>query len=788
MCPSMTSQVLTWWLWMLCLSTALGTSPVSRPIAARILAKPRSGVRRVELHRLYAEAGCHIYREHAAIGNLQVLEVPAPLNIEAVLKHLRASDLFEYVEADVMVQGSYVPNDPLLRNGTLWSLDNIGLNGGTAGADIDAPEAWDIHRDASGIIVAVIDSGVRYTHQDLNANMWRNWGETPGNGRDDDGNGYVDDRFGINAISNSGNPADAHGHGTHVAGIIGAVPENGIGGAGVAFRVQIMALRFEDAQLHGWVSDAIECIDYARRYGARIINASWADRVEYDSDALRDAIAAARDAGIIFIAAANNEAINNDDAPVYPANFPLDNIVSVAATDNNDELALWSNYGPRTVHLAAPGQGIYSTWATGDNAYHELSGTSMAAPHVAGSCALVWARFPWLNYREVIERVLRTTDPLPSLNGRVATGGRLNLRRALEEVNAAPVIAGLADQTVPWGTTISATASASDPDNNELKFSLDPGAPPGAAINEWTGVFSWTPAESQAPGTYLITVRVTDSGSPAASATTSFTIFVTRPNSAPVIAHIADQTVPWATTVIATASASDPDNNEVKFSLDPGAPSGATINEWTGAFSWTPTQSQAPGSYAITVRVTDNGSPPASAATSFTVIVTEINSAPLITGIADRIVLWGTTVTATAAASDPDNDALTFTLDAGAPAGAMINGSTGAFSWTPAESQTGTHSIIVRVTDSGSPPATATTSFTIVVAERVSIASIRQTTPGEVVLTWNSSAGAEYRIEFTDRLDGHWQNHSSITAHDSVSSVSDNIAGSRRFYRIVRVK
>jgi len=689
----MISHVRTFWTWTLWLFTAAAVPSLTAAVApVRILAKPKPGVRRAELEQRYARRGCRVHQEYPEIGGLQVIEVAPPLTIEAQLNHLRASELFEYVEPDRVINGTYLPNDPLLRNGTLWNLDNVGLNGGSADADIDAPEAWDIQSDASGIIVAVIDSGVRYTHQDLNANMWRNWGETPGNGRDDDGNGYVDDRVGINAIAHSGNPMDGHGHGTHIAGIIGAVPDNGVGCAGVAFRVQIMALKFQDAGLYGVVSDAIECIEYARRHGARIINASWADAVDYNSDGLRDAIAAARDAGIIFVTAAGNQARNNDDAPMYPAAFRLENMMVVAATNPHDQLADWSNYGYRMVDLAAPGQAVYSTWAASDSSYRDFSGTSMAAPHVAGACALVWARFPWLNYREVIDRVLRSVDPLPSLSGKVATGGRLNARRALSEVNSAPNIGDIADRTVVWGTTITTTVSASDPDNNELRFSLE-GAPAGATINEWTGEFSWTPVQSQAPGSYVIAVRVTDNGSPPASATTSFRVIVDEPNAAPTIAGIPDRTVGWGTVVTATASASDPDNNQLRFSLA-GGPAGSTIDESTGQFSWTPTQAQAPGNYVITVRVTDNGLPPAS----------------------------------------------------------------------------------------------ATTAFTVVVVEHVRIANIRRSSSNEVILTWNSDAGAEYRVEYTEAPGAGWQNHSSITAQGSEASTPDNTTGVSRFYRVVRTR
>jgi len=780
--------VRTLWTWTLWLLTAAAVpSLAAAPAPARILVKPKPGVRRAELEQIYAQRGCRVHREYPEIGSLQVIEVAPPLTIEAQLAHFRASRFFEYAEPDRVVQGTYMPNDPLLRNGTLWNLDNIGLNGGSADADIDAPEAWDIQSDASGIIVAVIDSGVRYTHQDLSANMWRNWGETPGNGRDDDGNGYVDDRFGISAIGNTGNPMDGHGHGTHIAGIIGAVPDNGVGCAGVALHVQIMALKFQDAGLYGVVSDAIECIEYARRHGARIINASWADAVDYNSDALRDAIAGARDDGIIFVTAANNEARNNDDTPMYPGAFRLDNMIVVAATNPNDELADWSNYGYHSVDLAAPGQSVHSTWATSDSSYREFSGTSMAAPHVVGACALVWARFPWLNYREVIDRILSTVDPLPSLNGRVATGGRLNVRRALSEVNSAPSIAGIADRTVVWGTTITMTASANDPENDELKFSLE-GAPAGATIDEWTGQFSWTPTQAQAPGNYVITVRVTDDGSPSASATTSFRVIVDKPNTAPSIAGIADRTVVWGTTIAMTASASDPENDELKFALE-GAPAGATIGESTGQFSWTPTLAQAPGNYVITVRVTDDGSPPASATASFRVIVDEPNAAPSIEAIPDRTVMWGTPVTATASANDPNNNELRFSLDAGAPAGATIDERTGQFSWTPSRSQApGNYVIAVHVTDNGSPPASATTSFTVVVAEEVRIAGIQQTSPAEVILSWNSTPGAEYRIEFTEVLGDPWQSLGSITASGNTASASDSTLLPRRCYRVVRVR
>src|SRR5829696_9094725 len=193
---------------------------LARPEPTRILVKPRAGVREEELAGLHAKSGCRLHRRYPSIGGLEVVEVTAPVARDALVDRYRASALVEYCEPDAVVRAAYSPNDIRFTDGTLWNLHNTGQNGGVADADIDAPEGWDIQRDASSIIVAVIDSGVRYTHQDLVGNMWQNAGEIPGNRIDEDGNGYYNDIYGINAIRQSGDPMDDHGHGTHVAGII----------------------------------------------------------------------------------------------------------------------------------------------------------------------------------------------------------------------------------------------------------------------------------------------------------------------------------------------------------------------------------------------------------------------------------------------------------------------------------------------------------------------------------------------------------------------------------------
>jgi subtilisin family serine protease len=514
---------------MLCVLTAWSAAAqTTRPAPTRIIVKPRAGVNAKEIAGMHARYGGHLHRKYPQMGGWEVVELPTPLNVDAVVERYRANALVESAEPDSLLRGLYAPNDPLFTDGTLWNLHNTGT-GGEADADIDAPEAWDIHRDASGIIVAVIDTGVRYTHEDLAANTWRNSTEVPGNQLDDDGNGYVDDVHGINARLNTGDPMDDHGHGTHVAGIIGAVGGNGVGCVGAAFRVQIMGLKFLHTDLHGTVSDAIECIDYARAKGAKVINASWGHYTDYTSVALYDAIARARDAGIIFVTAAGNDGMDNDTINFYPANYELDNIVVVAATTRYDVLAGFSHYGARTVDLGAPGLDVVSTWGGADDAYSSQNGTSMAAPHVAAACALLWARFPSLTYRQVIQRVFETVDPLPALNGNTLTGGRLNLRNALAWTNYPPVLNAIDDQAINAGEQLQFTATAVDPNGDALTFNLASGAPAGASISPTTGLFTWRPSDAQAPTTNWVTVRVSDNGSPPQMDSQAVMIVVSRP-------------------------------------------------------------------------------------------------------------------------------------------------------------------------------------------------------------------------------------------------------------------
>ena len=399
----------------------------------RIIAKPRAAHRqRVDAEE--TREGVRVMQKFARFGDLRVIAVEGGDAPEQAIERLRATDRYEFVEPDYIRYASVVPNDP--EFGRLWGLTNSGLlnnaPNGKAGADISAPAAWDVRREAPDVVVAVIDSGVRLTHTDIAPNLWRNPNPTAGDlhgARFTSGNGRM----------TSGDPTDDSGHGTHVAGTIGAVGNNGIGIAGVAWKVQIMALKFLTAAGTGSNSDGVACIDYAIAKGAHIINASYgANGGSPISQAELEAIARARDAGIIFVAAAGNDTANMDVSRHYPASYRLDNIVSVGASTRDDDIAVFSNYGA-AVDLFAPGYDIVSLdFEKPDGGTTLKSGTSMAAPHVAGALALLKAHFPSDNYRALINRLLRGVDIGGKFNHQAQTNGRLNLAKALGTATSRP--------------------------------------------------------------------------------------------------------------------------------------------------------------------------------------------------------------------------------------------------------------------------------------------------------------------------------------------------------------
>jgi len=344
------------------------------------------------------------------------------------LKNIRRC-LVLYVEPNYKIKlTSIFPDDTYFPD--LWAMYNTGQTGGKSDADIDAPEAWDIKTDAYQIIVAVVDTGIDYNHPDLADNMWINEDEFNGEPNvDDDGNGYIDDIYGYDFCTydddaNDPDPYDDSGHGTHCSGTIGAVGNNDEGVTGVCWRVKIMAMKFLDSTGYGDTDDAIACIEYALEMGAKVLNNSWGD-YQYNQS-LKDAIEAADANGVLFVAAAGNAGYNNDSELAYPASYDCNNIISVMATDDADQRSIWppfnsSNFGPTTVDLAAPGSDILS--CIPGNYYEYKDGTSMATPHVAGACALVWSMNPAMSHLEVKQIILDGADKLASLDGFCVTGG-----------------------------------------------------------------------------------------------------------------------------------------------------------------------------------------------------------------------------------------------------------------------------------------------------------------------------------------------------------------------------
>jgi subtilase family protein/fervidolysin-like protein/HYDIN/CFA65/VesB family protein len=373
-------------------------------------------------------------RAFRIVEGLEVIKIPAGLSVEAAIDQFRQHQDVLYAEPNYIVHTTSNPNDPSFSS--LWGLQNTGQAGGTLDADIDATDAWNITTGSSSVVVAVIDTGIDYNHQDLSANLFRNAADCNLNGIDDDGNGFVDDCFGIDAVNNDSDPMDDHSHGTHVAGTIGAAGNNGVGVVGVNWNVKIMACKFLDYTGSGYLSDAIDCLEYVARMkdrGVNIIatNNSWGGG--WFSEALFDAIDAHRQRGILFIAAAGNAALDNDSALFYPASYYLPNVISVAATDRIDGLAFFSNYGRRSVHLGAPGHQILST--TPANTYSTFSGTSMATPHVTGVAALLKAQDPARDWRAIKNLLLAGGDGIPSMANTIAQK-RLNAFGALSCSNS----------------------------------------------------------------------------------------------------------------------------------------------------------------------------------------------------------------------------------------------------------------------------------------------------------------------------------------------------------------
>lgn len=394
-------------------------------VKGELLVKFRPGVSEIASRDAASSSGGVVLERLADLG-WQRIQLPAGKNIKSAMADYLGSPLVEAVQPNYYYHLLATPNDT--NYGSLWGM-----------AKISAPQAWDLSTGSSAVVVADIDTGIKYTHEDLAANMWKNPGETPNNGVDDDGNGFVDDYYGYDFFYNDPDPIDENGHGTHTAGTIGAVGNNSLGVVGVNWNVRVMAIKIYDSGGLGTTSAMlINAYNYirmmkSRGVNIRVTNNSYGGCDEacgYDQ-ATKDAIDALGDAGILQVFAAGNDGRNIDAVPFYPAAYDTPSIVSVANSTSSDARSGSSNYGAVNVDLAAPGSGILSTYNNASN-YATLTGTSMATPHVAGAAALLAAYNPSLSAASLKATLLNRVDQLAAWNGLVKTGGRLNVASALQ--------------------------------------------------------------------------------------------------------------------------------------------------------------------------------------------------------------------------------------------------------------------------------------------------------------------------------------------------------------------
>ena len=444
-----------------------------------LLVKYKPFVRAAATEYYLTQWGITTLRTFKAIG-AQHLKLPKGMTVEETLEIYLDDPDVEYAEPNYYRYAmDTIPDDTFF--GRLWGLHNTGQNvnstSGTVDADIDAPEAWDITTGSSSVVVAVIDSGVDYNHSDLSANIWTNPGEIAGNGVDDDGNGYVDDIRGWDFIDDDNDPIDSNAHGTHVAGTIAAVGNNSIGVAGVCWTTKIMVLRFLNAIGSGTTADAIRAIEYANAKGAHVINNSWGG--PGFSQALKDAIDAS---SAVVVCAAGNDGTDNDSTPSYPASYTSSNIIAVAATDQDDNLVTFSNYGATSVDVAAPGTNIYSCepdrqtvwsdnfddnditdWTTGG--MNNTWGTTSSLSY-SGSCSLTDS--PAVNYQNSTDSWARA--PVLDLSSYRGTKLEFKLRGSSESgydflyVQGSPDLSTWTNKSIGIGgsvyTRISGTASS----------------------------------------------------------------------------------------------------------------------------------------------------------------------------------------------------------------------------------------------------------------------------------------------------------------------------------------
>jgi subtilisin family serine protease len=430
-----------------------------------------------------------------------------------------------YAEPDLWVTKAATTNDPDLPN--LWGFQRV-----------DAPTAWDSTTGA-GVVVAVIDEGIDVNHPDLAGNIWVNQAEANGTaGVDDDNNGYVDDVHGWDfyngdaSVFDGGPGSEEDSHGTHVAGTIAAVGNDGIGVVGMAYSAKVMSLKFLGPD-GGYTSDAVAALDYAVAMGAPISNNSWGGGGA--SAAMEQALDAALSAGHLFVAAAGNDGKDNDytvrrgpnlwHQHSYPSDYAHDNVMSVAALDEADQLAWFSNWGDTSVDVAAPGTNILSTLPNGE--YGSYNGTSMATPHVSGLAALIWARLvaegKTPSFADVKSHIMATAELLPALSGKTVSGGLIDAAASQQAVNEPPVVtiaSPVPGAVAEVGTDVTFQGSASDPESGDVTASLVW----ESSIDEVIGTGASFTLNTLSVGSHFITVTATDGGGRTGSETTTLIV------------------------------------------------------------------------------------------------------------------------------------------------------------------------------------------------------------------------------------------------------------------------
>lgn len=405
-----------------------------------LLVKFKKGADKAAVEQFNEQIGSNVVERFADLG-WQRVKLPENLSIEKALKQYEGSTEVEAVQPNYYYRLLAAPNDPQFSS--MYGLQKI-----------SAPAAWDLSTGSANTVVAVIDTGTKLNHEDLAGNLWTNAGEINGNGVDDDGNGFIDDYYGYDFFYNDADPSDENGHGTHVAGTIGALGNNALGVTGINWNVRLMTIKIYDNDGFGTTAAMlINAYNYVRMMknrgvNIRVTNNSYGGCDEacgYDQ-ATKDALDALGNAGILQVFAAGNNNQNIETTPFYPARYTTPSILSVAASNNVDARWSGSNYGATSVDIAAPGAGILSTYSS--PLYASLTGSSMAAPHAAGAAALLSSYNPNLSAASLKATLMNTVDVLSEWNGVVKTGGRLNAARALQNQTVCSFVLDRTSQAV----------------------------------------------------------------------------------------------------------------------------------------------------------------------------------------------------------------------------------------------------------------------------------------------------------------------------------------------------